>query len=224
MTVIPASPPRADGAAPSLVARGLCKRIFGRDAVHDFSIELAAGRVHGVYGAASSGKTTVARLLTGAISPDGGEVLYAGRTLDRFAARRLRVMCTGSDMALLPGRSVAENVYLGCEPRVGGLVARTSMLEDASVLLRTVGATGVLASDRLDSLDAADRLLVECARALAIRARVFVMDEPSLALGHGRADHLWGVIRAMTSAGVAVLVLSADLADLLANCDEVSVL
>ena len=224
MTVSAALPEVTDLPQPRLIARALGKRYFGRDAVRGFSIELTAGRVHGIYGGAGSGKTTLAHMLTGALAPDDGEVLCGGRLLDRFAARRGGVVGSGSGLGLLPGRSVAANIYLGHERHRDGRLDLAAMADDASAVLHAIGASEVAALDRLASLGAADRSLVECARVLASRSQVFVLDEPGRELTAREVDRVHVAIRVLADSGVAVLVLSANLAELVEHCDEVALL
>lgn len=195
MTVIPEA---------TLRVGSLAKRFFGVTAVRDLSLELHGGAVHGLYGPPGSGKTTLVRLLTGEILPDEGSFTLRGR-----------VLATGGG-ALLPGRTVAANLYLGREPRTGGVIDRGRMAEDAAALLAALGMSGLEPDIRVSALDAAERLLLECACALTWNVALFVIDDarevPDAAL------------RLLADRGVTVLQLSDDLVGLLEHCDTVTVL
>ena len=190
--------------APVLRAHGVGTRFFGREAVRGFSIELHAGAVHGLYGATGAGKTTIVRLLTGALLPHEGELCISGR-----------VVASGGD-ALLPGRSVAANLFLGREPRAGGVIDHGRMAEDAAALLDELGVPGLDPGIRVYALDADARLLLECACAVAWGASLLVIDDARAAPT--------AAVRAAAAAGVAVLQLSDDLVGLLESCDSVTVL
>lgn len=195
MTVIPEA---------TLRVGRLAKRFFGVTAVRDLSLELHGGAVHGLYGPPGSGKTTLVRLLTGEILPDEGSFTLRGR-----------VLAAGGG-ALLPGRTVAANLYLGREPRTGGVIDRGRMAEDAAALLAALGMSGLEPDIRVSALDAAERLLLECACALTWNVALFVIDDarevPDAAL------------RLLADRGVTVLQLSDDLVGLLEHCDTVTVL
>jgi len=196
MTVIPDT---------SLRVSGLSKRFFGREAVRGFSIELHAGAVHGLYGSQGAGKTTLVRLLTGALLPDEGEFSVSGR-----------VLASGRDFGLLPGRTVAANLYLGREPRTHGVIDAQRMADDAAALLAVLGMHGLDPLIRVDRLDAAERLLLECACVVTWGARLFAIDDA--------AEVPAAAVRLLADNGVTVLQLSDDLVGLLENCDTVTVL
>ena len=189
---------------PVLRAHDLGTRFFGREAVRGFSIELHAGAVHGLYGTPGAGKTTIVRLLTGALLPHEGELAVSGR-----------IVASGGG-ALLPGRSVAANLYLGREPRTGGVIDTQRMAVDADAFLGELGIAGIDPGIRVSRLDADALLLLECACAVAWGASLFVVDDarqvPTAA------------VRRVAAAGAAVLLLSSDLVELLETCDTVTVL
>ena len=187
-----------------LRAHGLGKRFFGREAVRGFSIELHAGAVHGLYGAPGAGKTTIVRLLTGALLPDEGEFSVSGR-----------VVASGGE-ALLPGRTVAANLYLGREPRTNGVIDQQRMAADASALLASLGMGDLDPHIRVNRLDALALRRLECACAAAWGASLYVIDDAR--------DVPTDAVRQLAEGGVTVLQLSDDLVGLLEHCDSVTVL
>ena len=189
---------------PVLRAHDLGTRFFGREAVRGFSIELHAGAVHGLYGTPGAGKTTIVRLLTGALLPHEGELAVSGR-----------IVASGGG-ALLPGRSVAANLFLGREPRTAGVIDQKRMAEDAAAFLCELRMPELDPGIRANVLDADALLSLECACAVAWGASLLVIDD-------ARAAPTAAVRRA-AAAGVAVLQLSDDLVGLLENCDSVTVL
>ena len=188
----------------TLRVTALGKRFFGREAVRAFSLEVHAGAVHGLYGAPGCGKTTLVRLLTGEILPDEGSIAMRGRAL------------AAGGGALLPGRTVAANLYLGREPRTGGVIDQGRMAEDAAALLAALGIRGLDPHIRVSSLDESERLLLECACALAWNVSLFVIDDAH--------DVPYAAVRLLAKRGVTVLQLSDDLVGLLERCDTVTVL
>lgn len=194
-------------AATVLSATSLGKRFFGREAVRGFSIELHAGAVHGLFGPAGSGKTTVVRLLTGALLADEGSIMARGRVL------------AAGGVSLLPGRTVAANLHLGREPRTGGQVDRQRMVADAADFLQSLGLDELDPQIQVNCLDARQRRLLESACALAWGASLFVIDDADMA-----DERVQRAVRLLADRGVTVLQLSADLVGLLEHCDTVTVL
>lgn len=193
-------------AAPVLSTSSVGKGFFGQEAVRGLSIELHPG-VHGLYGPAGSGKTTVVRLLTGALLADAGSITTHGR-----------VLAAGGG-SLLPGRTVAANLHLGREPRTEGLVDRQRMVADAAAFLGDLGLGEIDPQIRVLALDARATLLFECACALAWGVSLFVVDDADPA-----DDQVQHALRVIADRGVTVLQLSKDLGGLLERCDTVAVL
>ena len=203
------------------------KAFPGTQALAGCSLELRAGECHGLVGENGAGKSTLMKILAGAEQADSGAIELFG-TPARFRSpresRAAGISAIYQELELIPELSVAENVFLGREPRAAFvLVDRTRMREQAVRLLASLGRS-LDPGARLAGLNLAEKQLVEIARALAAEARVFLMDEPTAALGDRDRHALFEVIRKLTAGGAAVVFISHRLEEVLEICDRVTVM
>jgi ABC-type sugar transport system ATPase subunit len=211
---------------PLLEARELCKRFGGVRAVVDASVAFAAGSVHGLVGENGAGKSTLAKIVSGVYQPDTGELVVEGERV-RFGSPRDAlshgVATIAQEIALVPARSVEENVLLGIEPSAGGFVRDRSLRRRFNELNERTGF-GLRATAVAGTLRTADQQKVEILRAIARDARLIVMDEPTAALTRGESRRLLEIIRRLAAGGTAVVLISHFLDEVLAVCDTVTVM
>jgi ribose transport system ATP-binding protein len=212
---------------PVVVAlHGITKRFPGVLAVDDVDLEIARGEVHVVAGENGAGKSTLMKLLSQVERPDAGTVLIEGGEVAFHGPRHaqaLGVAMVHQEFALAPDLSVAENLFLGREPGRGGFVSRRAELRDAGALLERVGLK-VDPRRLVGSLTVAQQQLVEIAKALAIDARVVILDEPTATLTEHEIEELFAVIRSLTDAEIAVLYISHRLDEIFRISDRVTVM
>ena len=214
-------------AALALEMLDISKTFPGVRALDAVSFGCARGEVHALCGENGAGKSTLIKILGGVYRPDGGAIRLDGREASfshPIAARRAGVSIIHQELSLLPHRSVAENVFLGVEPtsRLGFLDRRT-MRERASALLRRLGSS--IAPDSLaGDLSIAHQQIVEIAKALAIDARILVMDEPTAALDRVDAARLMDLVRKLSAEGVTIIYISHRMVEIQAVADRVTVL
>ncbi|PZO73896.1 MAG: sugar ABC transporter ATP-binding protein [Mesorhizobium amorphae] len=212
--------------APVLSMRDISKSFGGFTALSAVDFDVHAGEVHAICGENGAGKSTLMKVLGGAYQPDRGDISLGGRPV-RFAhpaeARRAGVSIIHQELSLMRDRSVSENVLLGIEPTRGLALDRRAMREQTAALLARVGA-------RLDpdmpvgALSIAEQQLVEIAKALALDARVVVMDEPTAALDDQDAQRLLFLVRDLRAQGVAIVYISHRMPEIAALADRVTVL
>src|SRR5919197_2223976 len=211
---------------PLVVLHGITKRFPGVLAVDDVDLEIARGEVHVVAGENGAGKSTLMKLLSQVERPDAGSVTMDGTEVDFHGPRHaqaLGIAMVHQEFALAPHLSVAENLFLGREPGRGGFVSRRAELRDAGALLERVGLE--LDPRRLvGTLTVAQQQLVEIAKALAIEARVVILDEPTATLTEAEIDELFTVIRSLKGHGIAVLYISHRLDEIFRISDRVTVM
>jgi galactofuranose transport system ATP-binding protein len=212
---------------PVLEVRGVTKRFPGVLALDDVSLAVAPGEVHALVGENGAGKSTLIKVLTGVYRADAGEVRYLGepvafgRPLD---AQRAGISTIYQEVNLIPLMSVARNLFLGREPRGRlGLVDVRRMNRDATHLLGRYGID-VDVTRPLRSMSLGAQQMVALARAVAVDAKVLVMDEPTSSLEPREVETLFRVVRDLGAHGIAVLYVSHRLDELYQLCTRVTVL
>ena len=213
--------------APLLRATGVTKRFFGNAVLRDVDLELYPGQVHGLVGENGAGKSTLMKVLAGVYQPDEGAVEIEGSPV-RFShpvqAQQAGVATVFQEFNLLPDRTVAENIYLGREPRSRGLVDTGRMQRDTAQLLADLGVSGLAPQRVVRSLSVAEQQIVEIAKAVSYEARIISMDEPTAALADNEVDLLYAIIRRLLERGVAILYVSHRLKEIFDLCDTITVL
>ncbi len=213
---------------PLLAVRGLSKRFPGVQALADVSLEFNRGTIHGLVGENGAGKSTLIKLVTGLETPDRGEIRLDGQPV-RFhhwrEAQARGIALVGQEIQVVPECSIAENVLLDRLATQGPLrrVDWPALNCEAERYVRSVGLD-LPVTTPVKGLSAGQKQLVRIAKALAARARLMFLDEPTSSLTEHEAGHLLGLLRELRSQGVTVLYVSHKLEEVFAVCDEVSVL
>ena len=213
-------------AALALEMLGISKTFPGVQALDAVSFGCARGEVHALCGENGAGKSTLIKILGGVYRPDRRDhpARWAGGRVfapDRRPARGVSII--HQELSLLPYRTVAENVFLGVEPTRFGILDRRTMRDEATGLLRRLGSS--IAPIRWPGdLSIAHQQIVEIAKALAIDARILVMDEPTAALDREDADRLLDLVRKLSAEGVTIIYISHRMVEIQAVADRVTVL
>jgi len=215
-------------APPRLSVAGITKEFPGVRAVDDVSFDLLSGEIHALCGENGAGKSTLIKVLSG-FYPAGqfrGEIRLDGRPV-RFggihAAEAHGIALIAQELALVPELSVEENLVLGREPRRLGLIDRTAMRGEATGALERVGLD--VAPERpVRTLGIAQQQMVEIAKALAKRASILVLDEPTAALTGHDAARLLDLLRELRGRGVSAIYVSHRLDEVFAIADRITVL
>jgi simple sugar transport system ATP-binding protein len=222
----------SEAAIPAAVtAAGIRKRFGSTQALRGVTLSLHPGRCLGLVGRNGAGKSTLVSVLSGVLAPDQGEVSFDGRpapSLGDVAAWRARIATVFQHSMVVPGLTVAENVFLGRPPRRSGLgragvVDWRQMREQAARIMADWGFD-VNADAPCGSLTVEQRQVVEITRALAAGTRCLLLDEPTAALERGAVRRLFDRVRQLREAGVAIMYISHHLEEVFEICTDVAVL
>jgi ribose transport system ATP-binding protein len=205
---------------------GITKIFSGVTALSNVSLDLQRGEVHALVGENGAGKSTLIKIMTGAYTRDGGQMFLEGRAVDFRTpedAQGQGVVAVYQEVNLLTYRTVAENIYLGREPRRFGLIDWKRMNAEASALLKRLGLD-IDPRAPLGSLNIALRQMVAIARGVSFDAKVVVLDEPTSSLTEHEVQILYDVIRRLKAEGTAVVYISHRFDELYTVCDRVTIL
>jgi simple sugar transport system ATP-binding protein len=218
---------------PVLEARGI-EKTYGRvQALRGANFVARAGEVTALIGDNGAGKSTLTKILSGVIAPDAGELLFEGRPVQvasPAAAQRLGIETVYQDLSLAPDLDGAANVFLGREVLRAGLLGKLGVLDKRAMHDSAVSSfvdLGVAVQDASAAvafLSGGQRQGVAVARAAAWASKVIMMDEPTAALGVVQTAHVLDVIRRVRERGVAVILISHNMPEVLEVSDRIEVL
>jgi ribose transport system ATP-binding protein len=210
-----------------LAARAICKSFPGVRALDDVSLSLKPGRLIALLGENGAGKSTLMSILSGVTTPDQGEVIVDGQAVHFTSTRDARahgIVAIFQELSLTPNLSVAENVFLGREPRNRfGLIDYTAMNRATGALLERLGLE-VSPDTPVGALRVGQQQGVEIARALSTQARVLILDEPTSALAQHEVASLLRIVAELKRAGVAILYITHKFEELAGLADEVAIM
>lgn len=212
---------------PLLEVRGLTKSFFGIPVLENVHLTLHRSQVHGLVGENGAGKSTLMKVLAGVYQPDAGTVLLDGGEVSfshPTKAHEAGLSSVFQEFNLLPDRTVAENIFLGREPRRGVLVNKALMNVQTAELLQSLGITTIRPTAQVRSLTVAEQQIVEIAKAVSYDARIVAMDEPTAALAGAEVELLYQIVSRLRDRGTAILYVSHRLRELFDLCDVITVL
>ncbi len=204
------------------------KRFPGVLAVNKAQLKLRPGEVHCLLGENGAGKSTLMKILAGAQPMDAGEIRIAGAPVHIASphhAQQLGVSMIYQEFNLSPYLSVAENIYLGREPRIAKtpFVNWTKMYADARALLERIGMN-LDVRKPVNECSVAQQQMIEIAKALSFQAKIIVMDEPSATLTDHELASLFRLIRELRREGIGIIYISHRLEEIFEIGDRVTVM
>ena len=213
-------------AAVHLETRALGKSFGATRALDDVSVAVRAGTVHAFVGENGAGKSTLGKIIAGVFPQDQGDLVLRGTTVTFGSPREALVRgiaLVAQEVALVPRLTVAQNVFLGVEPRRAGFIDRGSLRERFDRLIEEAGFD-LRADSIVGHLSLAQQQQVEILRALAREADLIVLDEPSASLSATETARLHEVVRGLRERGRTVILVSHFLTEVLELSDTVTVL
>ncbi|MBP1886697.1 sugar ABC transporter ATP-binding protein [Sinorhizobium mexicanum] len=216
-----------ENSAPILELRNLSKSFPGVRALSNVSFDLKAGEVHALVGENGAGKSTLLSCMNGLQQPNEGEILIDGRQVTLATpsvAIEHHLAMVHQELVLCSNLTVAQNMFLGREPRGGlGTIDRATMNRKASKLLETIGVR-IDPNRKVGTLSLNEQQIVEICRALATEPKVIVLDEPTASLNDDQVAHLLGIVKMLKSRGLGIVYVSHRLTEVLEISDRITVL
>ncbi|WP_102222655.1 sugar ABC transporter ATP-binding protein [Acidimangrovimonas sediminis] len=211
---------------PVLHATGISKFFPGVIALDDVELALYPGEVHALLGENGAGKSTLIKCLTGAYGRDGGTITLDGQEIDPrdpLSSQEAGIGTVYQEVNLLPNLSVAENLFLGRQPRRFGMIDQRRMVRDARGILSEYGLE-VDPARLLSSYSIAVQQIVAIARAVELSGKVLILDEPTASLDRDEVQLMFSVIRRLTARGLAVVFITHFLDQVQEICDRATIL
>jgi inositol transport system ATP-binding protein len=218
------APAKSDG--PILKMTGVSKRFPGVRALENVHLEVGQSEIHALLGENGAGKSTLLKILSGAHSADTGEIELFGQPAV-FAtphdAQRAGIVTIYQEFTLAPDMTIAENVFIGREPGSRLFISWRRLADDTRAITDKIG----LRRDPMTlvrDLSVAEQQLVEIARALSMRSRLIVMDEPTSALSEAEVANLVRIIMTLKAEGLSIIFVTHRLEEVFRLCDRYTVL
>lgn len=211
---------------PILSLRGIHKSYGPIEVLHGVDLDVHAGEVVALLGENGAGKSTISKIISGAVRPSSGTMTWQGAPYapaDPRAALDAGVGMIHQELLLLPHLTIAENIFVGRYPTKGGRIDRRTMRERAREGLMRLGLD--IAPDRLvEGLSTANQQLIEIAKALTLNARLLILDEPTAALGGEETRRLFDQLRGLKAEGVGIVYISHRLEEIRQIADRIVVM
>ncbi len=202
-------------------AHGISKAYGHVQALSGVDLDLRPGEVLGLCGDNGAGKSTLIKILSGAVQPDAGQILVDGQVVQLrspMAAQHAGIETVYQDLAVVPMMDIAENLFLGREPRVSGplgvglrFINKRRMRREADRQLHSLNVGFKSVRQRVDLLSGGQRQAVAVARAIVFGRRVVIMDEPTAALGVRESRGVVDLIRRINAEGLSIILISHNM-------------
>lgn len=213
-------------AEPILQMQHISKSFPGVKALNDVSFELLKGEIHSLMGENGAGKSTLIKVLTGVYKIDEGVILLNGKEV-RFSstsdAQKGGISTVYQEVNLCPNLSVAENIYIGREPKKKGSIDWQKINCDAETLLSSLDIH-IDVKKKLSSYSVAIQQMVAIARAVDMSDGILILDEPTSSLDTNEVKQLFGIMRKLKDAGMSIIFVSHFLDQVYEICDRVTIL
>lgn len=210
-----------------LEMQSICKSFAGVNALQDVGFKVRPGEIHGLMGENGAGKSTLIKILTGIYTKDSGSIFFDGKEINfhtALEAQHLGISTIYQELNLIPYLSIAENIFIGREPRKAGFIDWKTMRTNAKSLLKEKLGLDIDCSLLLADCSTAISQMVALARAISINAKLVIMDEPTSSLEDAEVKILFETIRLLQERGTAVIYITHKLDELFELCNSVTIL
>ena len=211
---------------PILQVKNISKVFPGVKALTDVSADFYPGEVHTLVGENGAGKSTLIKIISGVYTPTEGRVILEGKEMKFTSpgqAIDAGIAVIHQELSIAKDLTVAENIYLGREPKKGRLLDRKKMNQDAQEILDFM-KVNMKATQMAGHLNAAQQQMIEIAKVISKNAKVVVMDEPTSSLSESEIDALFEQVKSLKKKNVAIIYITHRLKELTQICERVTVL
>jgi ribose transport system ATP-binding protein len=216
-----------DGRAPLLAVERVSKTFGGSIALDSVSIDLQSGEVHAIVGENGAGKSTLLNIVSGAVTPDTGEIRVRGEVAHFTSPKDAHENGVGTvfqELSLVPNLSVSENIFSNRAPVRNGVFIRWSTLHQQAEQLMAQFGQKINVKVPVERLPSSTRQVVEIAKALSLNAQIILLDEPTSALTADEVDALFAVIRRLKANGIGIMYISHRMREVFGIADRITVL
>ena len=206
--------------------KGLYKQFSGVEVLHGVDLDVNYGEVHALMGENGAGKSTIIKIITGVFTKDAGEIKVDGKHVEihnRHASQELGIQVIYQELSLIPALTVTENIFLGQEKSKLGWLDRKSMRERVKSLIEHYGFE-INPDAIVESMGMAQRQMAEILKALAFKAKLIIMDEPTSSLSASESERLFDTIDSLRKRGVGILYISHRLEEVYRLSDRLTVM
>lgn len=209
-----------------LEMRGIEKSFNTVKVLHGVDLVLRAGTVHALMGENGAGKSTLMKALAGIHKCDAGTISIKGKEVEFTSpkhSQEMGVAMIHQELSPVPEMTVAENIYLGREPKKGLFVDYPTMYKQTEALLGSLKVK-INPKVKVGSLKVADQQLVEIAKAISLNAEIIIMDEPTSAITDKEVDNLFAIIRDLKKQGKGIVYISHKMDEIFQISDDITVM
>ncbi|HVO44488.1 MAG TPA: sugar ABC transporter ATP-binding protein, partial [Aggregatilineales bacterium] len=214
---------------PIIRLENVTKQFPGVLALDHVSMSIYPTEIHAVVGENGAGKSTLMNILAGELQPDSGQIFFQGKPqviASPFISQRLGISVVYQELALCSNLSIAENISLNsvASRSALGILNKRDFLKDAKSALAQLGMENMNVRQSVGQLSLAQQQMVDIAKALSIKSRVLILDEPNSALTQDESDHLFRVLRQFRGSGGTIIYVSHRLEEVLSLADRITVM
>ena len=209
-----------------LQMNGIQKYFSGVHALKGVNFELRAGEVHALMGENGAGKSTLIKVLCGIHKRDGGEITYFGEPVEYAniaESQKAGISVIHQELNMMNHLTVAQNIYIGHEPKKGISIDDKKMVQDATELFKKIGVD-IDPSATLGSLTVGKQQMVEIAKAVSHECKLLVLDEPTAALTQPEVEELFNIMNDLKSKGIGMIYISHRMDEINRISDRVTVM
>jgi ABC-type sugar transport system ATPase subunit len=212
---------------PLLKVEHISKSFPGVKVLDDINIAFREGEVHAILGENGAGKSTLMNILFGYYHAEEGSLVWEGKPIRLYTpieAQQTGISMVHQENSLIPYLSVTDNIYLGHYPKRGAFIDKKTLRDNAAALLHELEVEGIGPDTPVEKLSVAQKQLVEIVKALSLKPKLLMMDEPTAALTAKETATLMRIINKLREAGTAVVYVSHRMEEVFEVADRITVL